>query len=60
MCLVQEGKLCKFPQGVLLEKDSYRLRVAEYFLKDPDALFSLSQMKRLQKLEGCDYQNFNE
>ena len=23
LCLVQEGELCKFPTGILLEKDSY-------------------------------------
>ena len=31
MDLVQEGGLCKFPKGILLEKDSERLRGAKYF-----------------------------
>ena len=60
MGLVQEGgifRIIKFPTGILLEKDSSRLRGTRSFLKNSDGLFSLSQMKHLQKFGRCDYKD---
>ena len=48
MGLIQGG-LCKLPKGILLKKYSQRLRGDGSLLKDSDGVFSLSQMKRLQK-----------